>query len=190
MNERSAWQLLQADNLQQAKQQILSTFQNTYHDAFEDEMMGINHRLEVDVRGLKRVGDWVTGFVLTPWMLAQIFCPLSEPEQIEMDTEWSAKARTEQNYVVIGNLKEFEVAEQKQKGYLNYDQNLGHYLILPLVQLMEKYEDNEAVFAAWSQVIQFRQEHYAKAQKQLEVSEQEAEPENLNRRDFLAKWRS
>lgn len=185
----SKWQLTDAENLQQAQQQIIETFQSTYHEDFEDEMMGINHKLNVEVRGLKLVENWLTGFILTPWMLGQIFMPLTETEAIEIDPDWTVTSRKDQSYVVIGPLKQFEMAGQNQKAYLNYDAVLGHYLIQPLVQLMEKFQTNDEAFAAWGEVIQFRQEHYAKAQQQLEEAQQQEEASQLDRRAFLSKWR-
>ena len=192
------WQTLPAKSLKEAHEQITGAFQNTYQQTFADAWMGVNRNLSVELRGFKYVEGWVTGFLLTPWMLANIYMPLQVPP-IEVEVDWTAQARQNQNYVVIGPLKSFELAGKFLKGNLNYDAQLGHYLLQPLVQVMDKYDSNEAAFAAWAQVIQFKQDYYAKleaeqlAAEQLAQASQAEQEAALNqpssRRDFLSKWR-
>ncbi|WP_237260635.1 [NiFe]-hydrogenase assembly chaperone HybE [Thiomicrorhabdus immobilis] len=201
---QSDWQFIQAKTLQEAHDLIIDTFKNTYHKNFEDEWMGVNHNLEVELRGVKFVDGWITGFLLTPWMLCNLYVPvLAElTEDLQIEEEWQAQARLDQDYMVIGPLKTFEIGGAEQKGYLNYHVELGHYLLQPLVQIMDKYADNEKAFAAWSEVIAFRKAHYEKVEQELaarQLAEQQAkdntedgiavdENEVLDRRGFLSKW--
>lgn len=190
----SPWQLITANNLKEVHDLLVDVFQNTYHKDFEDEWMGVNHNLDVELRGLKLVDGWVSGFILTPWMLANIFVPVIEVPDITIDKDWLAEIRVEQEYVVIGPLKELRLAGKLQKAYLNFDQRIGHYLIQPLVQIMDKYKDNETAFSAWSEVIKFRQEFYEeklaqeKALSKLGNNEQTEEKGVSSRRKLLSSW--
>ena len=195
-DNNSQWQLIQANTLREVHNQVLETFSNTYHEAFEDEWMGVNHKLKVELRGLKFVDGWVTGFLLTPWMLCSIYIPVMQAPDLEIDEAWKADNRTDKSYLVIGPLKNFEIAAKPQKANLNYDTKLGHYLLQPLVQLMDKYADNEEAFGAWSEVIEFRKAHYEKLEQDRVKLEEEIENrssenddnQTVNRRTFLAKW--
>ncbi|MEA1987876.1 MAG: [NiFe]-hydrogenase assembly chaperone HybE, partial [Pseudomonadota bacterium] len=163
----SDWQLIQVKTLQEAHDLIIKTFQNTYHKSFEDEWMGVNHSLQVELRGVKFVDGWITGFLLTPWMLCNIYIPVTEAPSFEIEKEWLAENRINQDYVVIGSLKTFSIGGTEQKGNLNYHVELGHYLLQPLVQIMDKYADNESAFGAWSEVIAFRKAHYEKVEQEI-----------------------
>lgn len=199
----SNWQFIQAKTLQEAHDLIIHTFKNTYHKSFEDEWMGVNHNLQVELRGLKFVDGWVTGFLLTPWMLCNFYLPVlaDKVPEFEIEEEWQASSKHGQDYVVIGPLKSFQIGGVTQKANLNYHSELGHYLLQPLVQIMDKYADNESAFAAWSEVIAFRKAHYEKIEQELaakQLAEKQAndrtddavvdENEVLDRRGFLSKW--
>lgn len=205
-NSASDWQLIQANTLKEVHDQVVDVFSNTYHDAFEDEWMGVNHNLHVELRGLKFVDGWVTGFLLTPWMLCSIYIPVMQVPDLDVDADWLATEKAGQEYVVIGPLKEFSIGGAAQKANLNYDSRIGHYLLQPLVQIMDKYADNADAFAAWSQVIDFRKEYYEKLEQAQKEAEEQAiqkanqkaqdgsdsdsaqDDEPLDRRAFLSKW--
>ncbi len=196
----SDWQLIEAGTLKQVHDQVVEVFTNTYSDAFEDEWMGVNHDLQVELRGLKFVDGWVTGFLLTPWMLCSLYIPVMQAPPIDVDPEWRAEAKTDADYMVIGPLKTFAIGGSPQKANLNYDSRIGHYLLQPLVQIMDKYSDNSAAFAAWSEVIEFRKAHYEKLEQQAKqlaeqaesaqttTAEQTEDEQQLDRRAFLSKW--
>lgn len=191
--QHSDWQLIPATTLKQVHDQLKEVFENTYHEDFENEWMGVNHQLQVELRALKYVDGWVTGFLLTPWMLCSIFVPVMQTPDIEVDNEWQAAQRENKDYMVIGPLKEFSIAGQMQKGNLNYDSRIGHYLLQPLVQIMDKYPSNEQAFAAWSEVIEFRKAHYEKLEQEMEALQEAEAPqvdenEPMDRRAFLSKW--
>ncbi|WP_029407660.1 [NiFe]-hydrogenase assembly chaperone HybE [Thiomicrorhabdus sp. Milos-T2] len=209
------WQLIPANTLKEAHDLIIHSFEHTYHKNFEDQWMGVNHDLQVEMRGIKFVEGWITGFLLTPWMLCNLYIPVHPEKTLSFDIEpeWQASAQSDQDYVVIGPLQEFSVGGQAQKAYLNYHPELGHYLLQPLVQIMDKYPDNERAFGAWSEVIAFRKAHYEKLEQEQvarELAEQEVHQQNpqqsqqdathsndnkvmdenevLDRRGFLSKW--
>lgn len=203
----SDWKLIPSKTLKEAHNLIIHSFKNTYHKSFEDQWMGVNHDLQVEMRGVKFVEGWITGFLLTPWMLCSIYIPVLPENTLsfEIEPEWQANSKTGQEYVVIGPLQEFSIGGQVQKAYLNYHAEIGHYLLQPLVQIMDKYPDNESAFGAWSEVIAFRKAHYEKVEQELaekQLAEQQRnqqssdsdenkvidENEVLDRRGFLSKW--
>jgi len=192
------WQTLQADSLVEAQERIVSAFKRIQAEAFDDPLLGgwgLNPRLTVEVRGLKRIDDWLTGFVLTPWMLAQLYIPLSPPGW-PLDPDWTAEKRTGEPYVVIGPQQQIEFGGQRLQAFLNHHPQLGHYYLQPLVQSMAQYADNAAAFDAWAEVIRFRQQTYARilaeqAEKEKKALETASEDEKgVSRRDFLRRWRS
>jgi ATP-dependent RNA circularization protein (DNA/RNA ligase family) len=73
---------------------------------------------------------------------------------------------------------------QQQTAYINYHQQLGHYLVQPLVQSMQQYASAEAVYEAWSEVIRTRDET-------IRARKLECEWQNeLSRREFFTRFRS
>lgn len=189
----SQWQLIEANTLQQAHELITETFKNTYHKSFEEAWMGVNHDLKVELRGLKFVDGWISGFLLTPWMLCSLYIPVLGRPDIEIEPEWLAQNRKQQEYMVIGPLKTFDVGGASQKANLNYHPKLGHYLLQPLVQIMDKYSDNESAFSAWSEVINFRKAHYEKIEQEALAKAQTLDSTNQenevsSRRAMLGNW--
>ncbi|MDP2155438.1 MAG: [NiFe]-hydrogenase assembly chaperone HybE, partial [Sulfuricella sp.] len=69
---------------------------------------------------------------------------------------WSAAERAVAPFLVIGPLLDFTILGGEQKAHLNYLPELGHFLLQPLVQSMERFESADAVFAAWDEVIKTR----------------------------------
>lgn len=194
----SDWHLLEADSLKSAQEKIAATFNSIQATSFNDPLLGgwgLNPNLSVEVRGLKRIDDWLTGFVLTPWMLAQLYIPLQAPEW-PLDPEWTPEKRTEEPYVVIGPQQQIEFGGQRLQAFLNYHPQLGHYYLQPLVQSMAQYADNAAAFEAWAEVIRFRQQTYARILAEQEEKEKKAlqgaenDAKAVSRRDFLRRWRS
>ena len=192
------WQIIEADSLQAAQDTIVAAFETIQADAFNDPLLGgwgLNPKLTVEVRGLKRIDTWLTGFVLTPWMLAQLYIPLQAPEW-PLDPAWMPEARTSEPYVVIGPQQQIEFGGQRVQAFLNFHPQLGHYYLQPLVQSMAQYCNNAAAFEAWAEVIRFRQETYARILAEQEEREKKAlqQTENhakaVSRRDFLRRWRS
>jgi hypothetical protein len=184
----SDWQL--TDSAQQAVLPALleSTFAKLYNDDFADAMMGINHKLKVEVRGWHRKDDWAMGVLLTPWMLTKVYIPLSIPKDLDIPAGWSADERQNAAYVVIGPLMNLMIDGQAHAVHINYHPQLGHYAVQPLVQKMNSYVDNEAAFAAWGEVLTFRKEYRAKLQAEAEQAAQKAAEIDSSKRNLLNKW--
>ncbi|MGF1615282.1 MAG: [NiFe]-hydrogenase assembly chaperone HybE [Gammaproteobacteria bacterium] len=136
---------------------VSRVFRSLYEAHFMGETWLVNHSLPIDVRALRHTDPWRIGLLLTPWMLARFFSPLRDPS-IPLPEGWQAHQRVQASYTVIGPPIRFPVLGQEQTAYLNYHAELGHYLIQPLVQSMQRYASAEAVYEAWSEVIRVRDE--------------------------------
>jgi hypothetical protein len=177
---------------------VSQVFTQVYNDDFADAMMGINHRLSVDLRGWQEGEQWKEVWLLTPWMLSRVFFPMTADVLADksLPEDWQAESRLDQPYCVIGPLMPILIDGKAIQTHLNYHPLLGHYWIQPLVQNMMKYADNESAYQAWGEVIAFRNAVRAQKQAELEAKEQaakvaEATIENkveVNRRAFLSKW--
>lgn len=136
----------------------------------------VNPRLEVQARAFRRLEGWRVLLVLTPWMLARLLVPDRDPG-LSLPEGWSAAARRDAPYQVLGPLLRLELLGQAQTAHLNYHPRLGHYLLMPLALDMAPYASPEAVFAAWDQVIQTRDANMEKHRRdcpwQTEVSRRE-----------------
>ncbi len=184
----SNWQLIDsviADNLPEL---LEKTFAQLYNDDFADAMMGINHKLKVEVRGWHVKDNWAMGVLLTPWMLTKVYIPLSTPDAPEVPADWQADARHNKPYVVIGDLMTLTIEGQAHRVHINYHPILGHYCVQPLVQKMNTYPDNEAAFAAWGEVLKFRKEYRAKLQSEAENAAQKAAEIDSSKRNLLTRW--
>jgi len=136
----------------------------------------LNTALPVQLRALRRIEDWRVLLLLTPWMLARTLFP-DDPPALPMPTDWCADARRGAGYRVLGPILDFELLGQPQRGHLNYHPALGHFLLQPICLDMQPYQDADAVFEAWNQVIHVRDENMEKARRdcplQKEISRRE-----------------
>ncbi|UQB42256.1 [NiFe]-hydrogenase assembly chaperone HybE [Thiomicrospira microaerophila] len=178
-------------------ERIIEAFNQVYCDDFSDAFMGVNHRLNTEIRGWKVQQNWAKGGLLTPWMLAIVYFPLNQTalNGLTLPEEWKAAACAEQAYQVIGPLMPLMIEEKAYATHLNFHPQLGHYWLQPLVQNMARYDDNQAAFGAWNQVVEFRKD--VRAQKQAEEAAKAVQTENpetteqqeaVSRRAVLAKW--
>jgi hypothetical protein len=161
---------------------VLEAFKAIYAAHFIDDHWIVNHNLPIDVRALRQTDPWRIALVLTPWMLARVFSPLREPN-IALPKGWRANERSEASYTVIGPPVVFSVLGQRQTAYLNHHPQLGHYIIQPLIQSMQRYPSAEAVYEAWSEVIRRRDE--TMRNRQLECNWQN----EVSRREFFTGFR-
>ena len=129
-------------------------FDEIYRRNFHDEWL-VNHDLPVEVRAFRRMEGWCVFLLLTPWMMSRVFLAEREPG-IAIPQEWSEEKRKEAPYTVIGPAISFSLLGNVQQAHLNYSPMLGHYLVQPLVQAMERFDSAAAVFEAWNEVIQTR----------------------------------
>lgn len=162
---------------------VIEAFKGIYKQHFIDDLWIANHELPIDVRALRHTDPWRIALVLTPWMLARLFSPLRDPN-IELPEGWHASQRSGASYTVIGPPIAFSVLGQQQTVYLNYHPELGHHLIQPLVQSMQRYASAEAVYEAWSEVIRRRDETIRARQLECEWQNE------VSRREFFTRFRS
>lgn len=142
----------------------------------------VNHDLPIELRARRETPPWRVFLLLTPWMLARLFLPRRSPN-LPVPPGWRADERADDGYAVIGPAVQVELCGALQAAHVNYDAELGHYLIQPLVQSMEPYAHAEEVFAAWDAVLTTRQRVMDESRREC-VWQRE-----LSRREFLARLR-
>ena len=150
-----------------------------HHEVLTGQLQGdpmLNPAIGIEPRSFRELDDWRVLLLLTPWMLARLLFP-SSPPSVAIPNTWSAAARRDADYIVLGPQVRFELLGQPQKAHLNYHPTLGHYLIQPLCLDLSSYRDAESVFAAWNQVIQTRDANMEKTKRdcpmQREISRRE-----------------
>ncbi len=158
---------------------VVARFANVGESCFADDC-GANPALGVEVRALRRTEGWCVFLLLTPWMLARVFLPERVPD-LAVPAGWQASARGDADYVVIGPAVEVRLLGGPQRAHLNHDPVLGHYLIQPLVQAMDKFDGPDAVFRAWNDVIATRQRVMEEQQRDCPWQRE------LSRREFFAR---
>jgi len=173
----SAWALgtLPEQGDQALAAAVGACFGEIYQQQFSGEWL-VNHALPVEIRALRRSDGWCVFLLLTPWMMARVFLP-ERASALPIPPGWQAAERAGAPFVVIGPLLDFTILGGAQKAHLNYLPELGHFLLQPLVQSMERFDCADAVFAAWNEVIQTRdrvmEEQKRECSWQKEVSRRE-----------------
>lgn len=156
---------------------LVNIYKAHYQDAFADELL-INHALPVEVRALRKIEGWSVCLLLTPWMLARLYIPDGDPG-IPIPPDWGMREREGMSNTVIGPPLEFELLGSRQKAHINYHPELGHYLLLPLIQSLEKYATAKEVYEAWNQVIEIRDENIKKMNRRCKLQGE------ISRREFF-----
>lgn len=133
---------------------VTQCFEEIYRRQFHDEWM-VNHALPIEVRAFRRMEGWCVFLLLTPWMMARVFLAERDPG-IAIPAEWDAEHRAHAPYEVIGPALSFNLFGNAQQAHLNHTPMLGHYLVQPLVQSMERFACADDVFEAWNDVIRTR----------------------------------
>ena len=143
----------------------------------------LNGVLGIQLRALRRIEGWRVLLLLTPWMLARLLVP-DEPPGLRIPAGWSADARRDADYMVLGPNLSFELLGQPQRAHLNYHPRLGHYLLQPICLNMGPYRNAEAVFEEWNQVIRTRDENMEKANRDCPLQKE------VSRREFFRRFGS
>lgn len=160
---------------EQLIERILDIYADLYRQHFAGAF-GINHKLPIEIRAFRAFEDWRILLLLTPWHLARLFIPIRTPE-LEIPPGWDEESRTKAAYEVIGPALSLPLLRSHERAHLNYHPRLGHFLIQPLIQALANFQDADAVFAAWDQVIRVRDrniaEHRRRCDWQQEVSRRE-----------------
>ncbi len=158
---------------------VTACFEGIYRRHFAEEWLA-NHGLPIQVRALRHTEGWCVFLLLTPWMLARLYLAGRVPG-VPVPEGWRAEERGGAPYAVIGPTVSFTLLGTDQKAHLNYHPELGHYLIQPLVQSMEKFASADAVFRSWDELIRTRDR--VMEEKKRECGWQR----EVSRREFLAR---
>ena len=162
---------------------VESVFTAIYGRWFADELMLVNHALPIQVRALRRIDIWRVFLLLTPWMLTRVLAPVRQPT-IALPRGWRGAERRDAPYTVIGPSVSIPILGTSDRAHVNYDPRLGHHLLQPLVQSMERFESAHAVYAAWNQVIQTRDDNIRKLNKECLWQQ------DVSRREFFSRLAS
>lgn len=138
----------------------------------------VNVALPVQVRAVRRIEGWRVMLLLTPWMLSRLLFP-DEAPVAELPDGWTADARLDAGYVVLGPGVTFQLLGQPQRGHVNYHPALGHYLLQPICLDTSPYRDAEEAFEAWNRVIRIRDENMENARRDCRLQKE------VSRREFF-----
>ena len=177
MPGESVWQVLPPELA--ADEALGRAVLDVHRDVLHEQLAGdpmLNMALPVELRALRRIEDWRVLLLLTPWMLARLLFP-DEPPDLEVPPGWSKDERRDSDYLVLGPKLSFDLLGQRQHAHLNFRQGTGHFLLQPICLDMKGYENADAVFEAWNQVIRVRDDNMEKAKRdcalQKEISRRE-----------------
>ena len=162
---------------------VEAAFSAIYRRWFSEELTAVNHNLPISVRALRCVDPWRVFLLLTPWMLARVFAPVRDPG-IALPEGWRAGERSGAAYTVIGPAVAISILGTTERAHINHDHRLGHHLVQPLVQSMVRFESPNAVYAAWNQVIETRNENIRKRKMRCRWQQ------DVSRREFFGRLAS
>lgn len=139
----------------------------------------VNSAVGYEWRGLTVGDDWVEAYVLTPWMLARAYLPLSNPA-IRLPAGWEAQSRARQPFQLIGPAMDVVVGEEMHRLHLQWLPDYGHLLLQPLVQNLPRFADAAEVWAAWDGVLAARDRS-----REARLAALQQQNAALDRREFL-----
>lgn len=139
-----------------------------------------NHALPIVTRSFRHDGAWRVFLLLTPWLLGRLFFPKENP-QLTLPAGWDAASRAETaEFLALGPPVQVKLHGDDQKGNIQYQPGLGHFLIQPLAMAMNTFNSADAAFAAWSDVIQRRDQMMKEKHKECSWQKE------LSRREMFA----
>ncbi|VBB69784.1 hypothetical protein RIEGSTA812A_PEG_1257 [invertebrate metagenome] len=156
---------------------IITVLESVHRPRFIGQLAS-NLALPVMIHSLRRVGFWRICMVLTPWMLAYLLLPDQDPGLAVPDHLTTEGANAAD---MLGPVISFTLLGTQHKAHLNFDPQLGHYLLQPLILGMDRYTDAKAVFIAWDHFVVTRMA----AAKRSKRSSREQQ-ETISRRELLA----
>lgn len=158
----ATWQILPAATAETLALQITAAFRHRHEACFRDSQAA-HPDLSVELRDLRSVTGWWLGHLLTPIALYRICIPTAIPA-VPLPSGWTAAECTA--LLSLGPPLALSVPGLIGQGHLHYLPELGHFLLQPEVQGLRRYPDADAVFAAWGQVLRFRQQSRANLEQQ------------------------
>ena len=172
------WELAQAVSAPERFDRLLAVMQRIG----DSELAGrsyVNSAVGYEWRGLTVGEDWAEAYVLTPWMLARTYLPLTAPG-VSLPAEWEARVRSEQPFQLIGPAMDVVVGEDLLRLHLQWLSGYGHLLLQPLVQNLPRFAGAADVWAVWGDVLAARDRG---REERLETLRQR--DAGLDRREFL-----
>jgi hypothetical protein len=184
MTEEDRWQLCPSPL---NDDEVLSAAVLAVHQTLLQEQLwgdpSLNLNLGLEQRALRRIEDWRVLLLLTPWMFARLLFP-DRSSGLTPPKGWTAREREGAAYQVLGPHLAFSLLGQPQQAHLNYQPELGHYLVQPICLDLQTYPNAETVFVAWNQVIRTRDENMEKARRDCPWQKE------LSRREFFSRFGS
>lgn len=158
---------------------ILETYQQVY--SVLPREMATNDALPIEIRSLRRVGDWRVLLLLTPWQLARLLFPM-RPPSIAQRADWP---RIFENLgaspTALGPAFGLDILSGRERAHLAFEPRLGHYFQQILVHDMRRFRTPDAAFVALRAVIAVRDRNIAALQKQCPWQE------DVSRREFFSR---
>lgn len=137
------------------KAEVIALLENIHRPRFIDQPTS-NPAMPVMIRSFRRLGVWRVFLVLTPWMFARMLIPDRDPGLAMSEGEDDPGKDVGREAPLLGPAVEFTLLGIRHKAHLNFDPQIGHYLLQPLILGMDRYANAEAAFAAWNNVITTR----------------------------------
>ncbi|MBF0136399.1 MAG: [NiFe]-hydrogenase assembly chaperone HybE [Magnetococcus sp. DMHC-1] len=109
-----------------------------------------NPALGHEMRSFRRLAGWILFLQLTPWMLCRVLVP-DAAQKMAMERLEKVLLPT------LGPRISVTVLEETREAHAQYDARQGFFLVQPLVIGLAQYQTADQVFAAWTDVIQFRE---------------------------------
>lgn len=159
------------------RQQVSESFNDTYQRSFAADPL-VNHRLPIEISAIRDVEGWRLFLLLTPWMLARIYFH-PDGDEVDIPVAWQAWNRLHEPYLVLGPSVSITLMGLEQKAHLNFHQELGHYLVQPLMLRMEQFGSADEVYRRWNAVIETRNENMKKRREECRCQEE------ISRREFF-----
>ncbi|MEJ2480178.1 MAG: [NiFe]-hydrogenase assembly chaperone HybE [Acidihalobacter sp.] len=172
------WQLPHGASARERFDRLLAVVQRTG----AAELAGrayVNSAVGYEWRGLTVSDDWAEAYVLTPWMLARAYVPLSNPS-IPLPAGWEAQVRAQQPFQLIGPAMVVVLGEEMHRLHLQWLPGYGHLLLQPLVQNLPRFTDAAEVWAAWDGVLAARDRG-----REARLAALQQQNAALDRREFL-----
>ncbi|MBF0152805.1 MAG: [NiFe]-hydrogenase assembly chaperone HybE [Magnetococcales bacterium] len=109
----------------------------------------LNLALGHETRACRHLEGWTLFLQLTPWMLCRVLVPETPRTAIP-------DGRERVSLPTLGPRTSLTILGQTQEAHTQYDPQLGFFYIQPLVVGLSRYQTGDQVFAAWTDVVRFR----------------------------------
>jgi hypothetical protein len=153
---RTNWQLLPAEWHEDRvfQEGLLQVHHDIYHQFYDNDPL-VNDGLGFHLHGYRRSDNWRITLILTPWMMSRLLFPEHDPH-IVIPEGWSGEDRGDSEYQVMGPTLRLGWCGHAMLAHLNYNTQLGHYLLQPFTLKMRPYRSASEVFRIWNTLFNTR----------------------------------